>query len=276
MNKIIKNILYLIFGEWNGVQNFVAPTVMLSMFDQHSFLNWITGVLTFQRFFLPLFVYIVVLFSVIFLCLKVLVQWNQFKADCRVSVIRDLILPFIIKLHKWLLAFLAVIMLVFIVKSGFTFTYRQSFPLFTVYYWILRVGAVALTLYIFTFMEFAIPIVKRNRSLSWAQIYFHKFILKHWKSVVPVLIVRLLWIYVSVLLFTLAIDQFQDLNDLGFFTTTGKPLELFCKNVHNIKQFLYNTVLLLGVFLFSNLLYSPIMFLVNKGLHHFKLTLKSI
>jgi hypothetical protein len=280
MNKIINAILYYIFGEWNGVQNFVAPTVLLFLFNQSSFINWMTGVLTYQRFFLPLLVYCIVLFSVIFLCIKVLVQWKDEYANHKpragVSVFRDFLIPFIIKLHKWLLLFLTVIILIYVIKNAYTFVYRGSFPLFVIYYWVLRVGTIFMTLYLFVFLQIAIPIVKKGRSLNWAQQYFHKFIIKRWKSVFPIITVQLLWIYVSILLFTLAIEQLQNLNDLGFLTTNGKPIEVIFMKVHNLKQFIYNASVLCASFLVSNLLYSPLMLLASKGFRHFKLTLKNI
>lgn len=279
MNKLVKSILHLIFGEWNGVQNFVAPSVLLFLFNQYSIINWITGMLTFQRFFLPLFVYVIVLFSVIFLCIKVMVQWNNdnaVKIKPGVNAYKDLLLPFIFKIHVWLVVFMTAILLIFILKSGFTFIYRRSFPLFIVYYWFTRISGIGITIYIFNLLEIAIPVIKRGRSFKWAQHYFHKVIIKHWKTAIPVLIVQLLWIFVSVLLFSFAIDQIQHFNQMGLIRSDGKPIEVFFLEVHTVNQFLSNTAWLLIAFLISNLMYSPLIYLINLGLKRFHLSIKNI
>ena len=280
MNKIISKILYLFFGEWNGIQNFIAPSVLIFTFNQYSFIHWITGVLTYQRFYLPLLVYLVMLYSVIFLCLKAYFQWNNLPNSPRkntdVHAFKDFILPFILKLHLWLFIFLTLILAVYIFKNGYTFIYRQSFPIFIVYYWLLRIGAIAMTLYIFALLEIAIPLIKKGKSFNWAQRYFHKFLMKHWRTAIPILAVQLLWIYVSVLLFSLLIGQLQNLIGLDLLLSHGKPLEIIFQEVHSVGQFMSNLLWLLFAFMFSNLLYSPIMLLTNKGLNRFHLSFKVI
>jgi hypothetical protein len=280
MNKIINKLLYLLFGEWNGVQVFVVPTTFLFVLDQYSFVNWITSVLSMQRYFIPLMIYSVLLFSVIFLCTKVYVHWKSDKSPQKpgasVSLWRDLMIPFFIKLNKWLLAFLVLIVLIFMFKSGFVFIYKKGFPIFIVLHWFVRIWAILMSLYIYQLLRIAIPIIKRGRSLYQAQRYFHLLIIKRWKSAIPILIVQLLWIYVSILLFSLAIGQIERFNEIGLFADNGKPLFLIFTLLESKAGCLGNMSLLLLAFLFSNLLYSPFVYLVNLGLKRFNLHLGNI
>jgi hypothetical protein len=280
MIKLAHKILYLIFGEWNGIQIFIAPTVLLCLFNQATFINWFTGVLTYQRFYIPLFTYILILFSILFLTLKVVVQWQTYdkstKSIQKIPIVKNLLIPYILKLHKWILSLLTIMMIVFIIKSGFVFFYRHSFPLFSTYFWILRMGTVLITLYTFALLEVAIPMIRKGKTLDRAQKYFHLLLIKRWKNLLPLYLVQLLWIYVSVLIFKLAIDQIASLYTLENTALKGRELVFVFYNVDNIFQFVINVLFLLLAFLLCNLLYSPLMFLIRKGLNRFNLTMRNL
>jgi len=82
----IKKFLYLIFGEWNGLQNIILPAVIIFLFDYVSFSKWLIGTITYQRFYLPVFFYLIALQYVMFLTMKAAVQWQHLAGKHSESV----------------------------------------------------------------------------------------------------------------------------------------------------------------------------------------------
>jgi hypothetical protein len=275
----IKRLLHLVFGEWNGVQNFIAPSVIGFLYDRVSFFKWIGSILTYQRYYLPIFFYIITLCIIAFCLLKAFTQWNNDNTKATKLIDRkvgkDLLLPLTIEMHKWLVLFLTAMMIVFVVKNAFNFIYRTNVPVFTLYNALFRFSLIILIVFLYAFLDFIIPVIRRGHSFEKATRYFYLYLIKRWKHVLPIYLVQILWIFISVLLFQIIIDYI--LLGMNYLVTNviKKPLLINFSSVHNISQLVKNTIIIPVTFLISNVIYSPLVYILKKGFERFRITLRS-
>ena len=269
----IKKLLYLVFGEWNGLQNIIASSVFIFLFDHVSLGKWIFASLTHQREYLPVFFYLLAVQFIIFLSIKAAVQWKHYTAkkpaQNKAILGRDLLQPLIILIHKWLLGFLVTIIFVYVFKNIYVYLYKSGLPLITTYLIIIKLGLLISLIYIFALLQFSIPLIYKGRSFKKVQTYFHGYVNKHWKKVLPLYLVQILWIYASILLFKFCIDQIAILNGLDTMKIISRPLLIKFSEVNSLSQYVANTLILSLGFLLSNLLYCPFIFLTKKGFNYF-------
>jgi len=267
------------FGEWNGVQNFLSPAVLAFLFDKVSFFKWIAAVLTYQRQYLPLFMYLITLFFLFFIIIKAAIQWKMnihgATVHPKARLWNDLLLPLIIKFHKWLFIFISVMVIIFIAKVFYAYIYRSNLPMYLIFINMIRIGLIIGFLYIYALLDVAIPVIRKGRCFKKAQDYFHLILVKRWKTALPFCLVQLLWIYISVLLFRLVINQIAYINDLGLLTLSHKSLLINFYDVSGTIRFVFNIVATIFGFLLSNLLYSPFMLITRKGFDYFKFNLRN-
>lgn len=248
------------------------------LFEKVSFFKWFAAILTYQRSQLPVFLYIQLLFFMLFLCIKSFVKWEMCvprKQSCKKGKLsKDFLIPFIIQLNKWLFSFLTLIIFIYIFKNLYVFMYRTALPMFNIYLNVIRYALIVSILYVFTALEVIIPLVKRGHTFKKAQDFYHLYILKRWKKVLPVYAVQFFIIILSALLFSNLINKVENLNNKGIFSFTGRPMYFTFFEVSSMKQLLFNISLFPVVFIFSNILYSPLIYLSQKALRILKINIK--
>lgn len=135
MNKLQKfmiQIFSLLFGDFNGVQVFLYPMTLFCWVDTNSFLYAATGLLTTQKHFFPLAVFLLIFIFILFLVLK------------NVSGIYDAIYPLqegdkavfrqvVINLHKFLLIVIIAAALLYVVSVFLKYYYDIRIPLKSIY-----------------------------------------------------------------------------------------------------------------------------------------------
>lgn len=261
------------------MQNFVAPSVIGFLYDRVSFFKWVGSILTYQRYYLPLFFYIITLAIILFCIIKASVQWNNDKTyvtklpERRLH--KDLIQPLIINLHLWILMFLILMMLVFILKSTFNFVYRTNLPVFTLYSLLFRFTLISAMVFIYAFLSFIIPVIRKGHCYEKASNYYLQYLAKRWKHIVPIYLVQALWIYISILVFQILIDYLLTGVNLLTKNVTKQPLIIVFANDQNVWYQIKNTLIIPLTFLLSNVLYSPFVFILKKGFERFRITLRS-
>jgi hypothetical protein len=147
LQKFLVQIFSLFFGDFNGVQVFLYPMTLFCWVDTNSFLYAATGLLTTQKHFFPLAVFLLIFVFVIFLILK------------NVSGIFDAIYPLqegdksifwqtVINLHKFLLIIIIAAALLYVVSVFLKYYYDIRVPLKSIYPIAIRfLGILLLLLY---------------------------------------------------------------------------------------------------------------------------------
>jgi hypothetical protein len=277
MGKAIKKILYCIFGEWNGVQNLILMNVLIFLFDKATFSEWIIGLVSQQRYYLPLFFYMFFLFFLVFILIKAVVQWMEHDKIRpligKPRVVRDLLLPLFIKLHYGLFAILMSVVVVFVLKVGFEFVYRTNLPFFTLFILLVRLSMIFCIIYVYSLLDVIIPLIRRGHSFDRAHHYYYLRLVKNWPHSLPVISIQLFLIVISVLLFKNIIRYLDEFNNMGLFSYMGNPLFIRFEEGKSVLEVLTNTGLIGIGFLISNLLYCPLMLLLNKGFTLLKINL---
>jgi len=276
----IKKIWYLLFGEWNGVQNFVAPAVLIFMFEPQSFFQWLVNVLTYQSYYLPIALYIVSLIYIGFIMLKAYAQWHN--TICKKSekpegkLGRDLLIPLIIRFHQWLFALLTLMMVVYVLRNGYSYFYQKHVSVYKIYFSIVTFAAIYVSIYIYMLLDVAVPLIKRGHSLQKAERCLHLFIIKRPEQALLKYAVQFILIFASIFIFRYVIQQIDNFNSLGLLFMSENPVRIMFKDAQTIGQLIFNILLLPIGFLLSNLLYSPLMYILKMGFERVKFTARKV
>ncbi len=131
LRKILIRIFRLLFGDFNGVQIFLYPMSLFYWMETESFLVATSGLMTSQRFYIPLVVFLLVLILMGVLAMKNYcalfgAQHPHPEAE-KASFIQT-----VIGMHKLLLLILGGFALIFLVTSLLNHFYGLSLPLQTI------------------------------------------------------------------------------------------------------------------------------------------------
>lgn len=242
--------------------------MLVFLFDKATFSEWVIGLVSHQRYFLPLFFYLLFLVFVIFILLKASVQWFQHdNIKSRIgkpSLVRDILQPLTVNLHYGLFIILFSLVIIFVLKLGFEFVYRANLPYFSLFLLIVRLSMIFSILYVYNLLDVAIPLIKRGHSYERAQNYFYLKLIRNWTHSLPVIAIQLFLIIISILLFKNIIRYLEEFNSVGLFSPIGRPLLLSFSEGKSVFQIVTNIGLIGLGFLVSNLLYGPLMLLLKK------------
>ncbi len=70
IRHIIKATMNMLFGEFSGIQVFLAPITLLYLIESQSILSSLTNLFSFKLHYFPLIIFLVLLFFVIFMVIK--------------------------------------------------------------------------------------------------------------------------------------------------------------------------------------------------------------
>lgn len=277
MRSIFKQLLYCIFGEWNGIQNLIAFPVLVFVFEQTSFGKWAVGLFSLHRYNLPVFLYLIFLLFMLFVIIKALSQWlvtpTSKTSLPQTHVGKDLLLPLILRLHYGILLLFFSLMIVFMLKSGYSFVFRRDLPFFSAFLFVVRYSMIFCLVYVYAFLDVVTPKLKSGHTFTISSRYFYLTAAKHWKRFFLILIVQIILILVTITVFEKIVGFIENLNGWGIISMTDNPIQFrFLEGKSSLETAINTLVIALG-FLISNLLYSPFMLLFKKGFKILKLNL---
>ncbi len=242
--------------------------MLVFAFDQTSFSEWVIALISYQRQYLPVFSFLIILSFVIFLILKALAQWKASpqprNSGPRRYLVRDLLAPLVIRIHKGLLVFILGLVAIFLIRSVYLYFYRVDLPFLRPVFLLTRFAFVFGILYLYFFLGVAIPLIRKGHSFQRAQQYFNLLFFSHWKKTLLQLVVQILWIVLSVFALEIVINSILRLPVLYADPQAHSPF-LHFSETKTIGQCVAMTFLFLLGVLISNLLYCPFVLITKKG-----------
>ena len=269
VHNVIRIIFKLLFGDFNGVQVFLYPLTMFVWIDDLSFSFIMTGLLTVHKHFFPLFIFLLLLLYVFFLVLKShsVYQYNypdsspQEKSFCRKAVI---------DIHLGLLLVVISSGVLYMLAAFFSYYYHIKIPLKIIYPQSFRVLSALMVILLACLHYLMLPHRKAGASIT-----------RSYRNVI-VGIRRQPWSY---MLYSLAICLAAVLASFIFDYLVGQwifPIllalnlspELIMLPVTGFLALLYDVAIMGAAFMLSNLLFSPLAFLIGNiadSLHPYNL-----
>lgn len=146
LHKILIRIFSLLFGDFNGVQVFLYPMSLFYWIETESFLVASSGLMTSQKFYIPLVVFLLILILMGTLAMKNLSALVSDKYP-HPEAEKTSFIQTVIGMHKLLLLILGGFALIFLATALLNQFYGLSLPLQTINLSLARLLSAILILY---------------------------------------------------------------------------------------------------------------------------------
>jgi len=257
--KVIKCILNALFGDYNGIQVFVAPITLIYWIDSSSLLSSATSLISFRMHYLPLLAFLILFVFSIFMLLKIKLLYN-----CDNSEYLDMVIQFNVSV----MALVLIALIIYAVSSFLAYFYGIKGTIKSGLLLLFKLYTVFLILYHYIFNVVLTPYYQRQYGysralkafLSWAR--NHKFLLFRYILLILLVIFFAVRFYELILRFILM----PLISVIGNYT--GFTIKFKLYPFVMIKDIFVNVIMLTGAFVVSNLFFFPVIqllkYLVNR------------
>lgn len=253
IHKILIRIFRLLFGEFNGVQVFLYPMTLFYWINTDSFLMATTGLLTSQKYFFPLVVFLLVSIYIAFLVIKNYSALHSGRRPHPESEKTSFNLT-VIGLHKLLLITLFIIGLIYIVSAFLKHFYGISLPLRGIYFALIRFVSVALILGYALRNSWTRPYREQGLDIRRALALVRNDYRHHYG--------RYLLHGSAYILMTILASAIYNLIILNGFYLIGISPNLYLAGTTSFPTLFYDLFVICVALIISNLIFSPLVMLV--------------
>jgi hypothetical protein len=260
----IHGIFKLLFGDFNGVQVFMFPMTIFWWMESNSFLKSITLLISYQKHYFPLCIFLLAFLYTLFLVLK---NYSSVFSSVNPATQAEkrAMGKIVIKLHKTLLITLVCIGLVYVLSEFLRYYYGIRIPLKEINPYVFR----AFSTFLILDYTMSNSWIKSFRSQGFSWEYSVKLVSVDFrKRTLPYVnhaFVYLLMMIVSSFVYYLIIIYIL----FPLLSLLGIAPKLVLLSPVNFAALIYD-VLIFGVaFMLSNLLYSPFVILVSHYAEYF-------
>ncbi len=253
-------LLRLLFGSFNGMQVILYPMALIFWMDINSFQYVSIGLFTSHKYYFPLLIFLVVFILMVFLILK---NYSELSDPCQKpnQAQKNSIALTIISLHKALLVVMFAVGLIYLVYAFLNHYYGISLPLSTIYTGLGRFVAVGLILSYALRNAWTSPHRENGMDIRRALVMVRNdfrssprpFLLHGFSYIIMALLAC--FIYNKVVM-----------NVIDFFIGRTS-FSLHLAHATGLLPLLYDVFLLFVALLLSNLVFSPLVLLVNSLSH---------
>ncbi len=253
LHKILIRIFSLLFGDFNGVQIFLYPMTLFYWIDTDSFLYASTGLLTSQKYFFPLVVFLLSFIYVAFLVIK---NHSAIYSDERPhpAAEKDTFNHTVIGLHKLLLVIMFSVGMIYLVAAFLDHFYGIVLPLKVIYLSLARLVCVLLILGYAIRNSWTRPYRERGLELKRVYVLVRKDYSDH-----PG---RYLLHGTAYFLLAIIFSAFYNLIVLNvfylLFSLIGVSPNLYLAITTGFPALFYDILVLCVALMLSNLLFSPL------------------
>jgi len=259
VRQIARVLLGVLFGDFSGIQVFLAPITLLYVIQSQSILSSLTNLFTLRLHYFPLVIYLIFIAFVLFMIAKL---WQMEPRG------RGQLIDRIVELNLSVLTLVIIALMYYALSAFFAYFYGIKGTLKPGLAIIFKLFTTLIIIYHYMLHVWLEPYKKRgygwDRSMrackAWLR--WHKYSFARFSILIVALII------LSVRLYQLAIGYmiipcFEGLKDVW-----NIDIRLGLLPFNSISEVYINSALLLVALLLSNLIFYPLVFTVTLVLHH--------
>jgi len=258
--NLIREILNVLFGDYNGIQVFIAPVTLIYWIDSNSLISSATSLISFRIHYLPLLAYLTILAFVIFMLIKMKLLYH-----CSSSEFIDLT----IQLNVSVMALILIALIIYALSNFLAYFYGIKGTVQSGLYLLFKLYTAILILYHYLFNVVLAPFYRKRYSHLYALKNFfiwarnNKFLLFRYVLVIVMVVFFAVRIYQIVLQFLIM----PAINGIGNFTGLNFRFKLY--PFVRISDVFTNFLSILGAFMISNLFFFPIIWVMKYFIDRF-------
>ena len=252
--NLIREILNVLFGDYNGIQVFIAPVTLVYWIDSNSLITSATSLISFRIHYLPLLAFFTILAFVVFMLVKIKLLY-----PCSGSEFIDLT----IQLNVSVMALILIALIIYALSNFLAYFYGIKGTVKSGLYLLFKLYTAILILYHYLINVVLAPFYRRRYShlhalknfLVWAR--HNKFLLFRYVLLIVMVIFFAVRVYQIVLQF-LIIPAINSISDF-----TGFDLKFKLYPFLGVSDIFTNLLAIFGAFTVSNLLFFPIIWVLK-------------
>jgi len=258
--KIIKGIINALFGDYNGMQIFVAPITLLYWIDSGSLLSSATSLLSFRMHYLPLLAFLIIFVFSFFMLIKIKLLYN-----CTNNEYLDLAIQFNVSV----MALVLIGLVIYAVSTFLTYFYGIRGTVKSGLVLLFKLYTVLLILYHYLWKVVLTPFYLRQYGHPRAIKAFFSWARKNKLMLLRYILITVLLVYFSIRLYQIILRfvLVPCITNIG--NSTGIFLFFKLYPFVSIGDIFINVLVLAGAFLVSNLFFFPIIRFMQYLLNYF-------
>ncbi len=255
MSRVFSNIIQVIFGKYLGVQVFIAPVTLFYLLQSSSVLEAGTSLFGFHLHYFPLLAFSVMLCFTLFMLLKMKLIYHY---PSRIN------LDLFIELNISVLGLVIIALIIYAVSSFLAYFYGIRGTGKSAFYLLFKLYTTVLVIYHYLLSVFLEPYTNRHYGrhrgmkafMAWAR--QNKLFLARYALLLVLIVIASTRIYQIAIEYALSplISWLKDL--------TGVELRFRLIPFFGIVDIFRNVLICLLAFCCSNMLFSPIVYLIDK------------
>jgi len=259
-NKLSGIILEALFGKYLGIQVFIAPITMFYLIESDSIMMAGTSLLGFRIHFFPLFIFLVMLSFMAFMLIKLKLLHRGTRDDY---------LEAVIELNISMLALVIIALIVYAVAGFLAYFYGIKETLKHSMYMLFKIYTAVLILHHYLLSVWLAPFYPKHYGRKRAKKLFKAWARKHKMMLVRYSVLLILIVFASTRIYLILIHYVFVPVFTGIATYTGFDLRLSLFRFFALKDIFLNVAVCLIAFMGSNLLFSPVVWIIEYLINRF-------
>lgn len=258
IHRAIQGLFKLLFGDFSGVQVFLYPMTLFCWIDGLSFSFVVTGLLTIQRHFFPLFIFLLLFLYIAFLIIK---NHSITLSDGQPHSTEEkrLFGRMVINVHLVLFVTLICFGILYVLATFLSYYYHLRIPLKIIYPNVLRLFGILLIFYYGTLNYWMQPYRRRGISVAHAQRLIKRNYDTHALPFALYVLFLGLFMILGCYVYNYLVLNLIFPATLAF----GFSPQLLLVPVTTIPALLYDVFIMGAAFMLSNLLFAPLSLLIS-------------
>ncbi|OQB04536.1 MAG: hypothetical protein BWY19_01193 [bacterium ADurb.Bin212] len=247
--NIFKGILNVLFGDYNGIQVFIAPITILYWIDSGSLLSSATSLLSFRMHYLPLLAFLIILLFSFFMLIKIKLLYN-----CTNNEYLDLTIQFNVSV----MALVLIGLVIYAVSTFLAYFYGIKGTVKSGLVLLFKLYTVLLILYHYLWNVVLTPFYQRQYGYPRAIKAFFSWARKNKLMLLRYILLTVLLVYFSIRIYQLILRFVLVPCIMSIGNSTGIFLLFKLYPFVSLGDIFINVSVLAGAFLISNLFFYPI------------------